>query len=1227
MNPHTNRHIQRALRAACLCVAAWSLPVWSQAPAPASQPLMNRNGGGVKPNVMLTIDVSGSMSAQHMPEGEVRVGPYSVMSPAGGHFSRMHPDDGGSNGAVPAVPGGLAYWTQQFMRSPDTNALYYNPTLRYLPWIRATGSRYPNANPTAAQLDPNAATPTVDLTRVIDRNTDWCIYMLGSVCRRMPLQYSAALYYRLKKTGGVYADPRVAGNYDEVHINASGNPTFTKYPARTDCAGTSCTQDEERKNFANWFVYHRSRLLLAKAALGEALQGMQDAFRLGYGRTDLGPKDVDGIKNLSIVESGVRDFNADRKAAVLSWLYGLQPSGTTPLRTAINEVGRYYSSPLASGSWSDTPGSAKATPHQACRRSYHVLMTDGYWNDAAFAGGVLPPVGNVDGTTGPVIRDDIAKGNWQYRPAAPYADNRPDMLADYAMRYWARDLRDDLPNTVPSSRSNPATWQSLTHFTVGLGVRGKLDPLSDLPALTTGKKSWGSDQIDDLWHAAINSRGGYFSAQTAEQLRVALESALRSAVERELPEAGVTTASPAAGSANRTYVPRYRSGVWTGDVEAYPLDAGGQVKGEALWSAKENLPDWTQRRLFTWEPATQGVPFRWDTLGKASRDALNPDWRSAALVDFIRGDRSGEEVPNSWRVRESLLGDFINSAPVFVKDASDAGHAKLPGAGSSYAAYLTAKAVRPGVLYVGGNDGMLHAFRDSLGATGAGGPDGAEMFAYVPRAVLPKLHILAQRNYGSTSNFHQYYVDGPLIEADVHVKAPDTGITGWRNYLFGTTGVGARAVFALDVTDPEGFGASGVRWEVNAESQPELGHVLAPVASGRLPNGQWVALFGNGYGGASGKATLFVVDVETGAVTTITPASDQSDNGLGGIAVRKDDQGQIVALYAGDLAGSLWRFDYDATAAGGFTVGNGGKPVFRNNLSPAPLRQAIVQAPLVFDKKEGGFVVVFASGRLITEADADNQAVQAVYGVWDRPVKAFKGTSGNQVPPEPVILQPGDLEPRKLTAVNGTGARTQQVYVKVDGEKIDWSRKPGWTISLGGLAGYEGLRVLLPLQVALGRVVLVSAVAPGAAVTGCDTSLGRGINLLVPIDSGSAPSLPYFDTDGNGSFTSTDARVSGYATSSDGRDAVVQGSKPVKGDKPSDDKKNDPGTTPGTTPGNGPGEGGGGGGGANQDPDPRPPCPPGLIYLVSSDTSVKVCVRDKANIVGRIWRRVPVPRF
>lgn len=1222
MNPHMNRHIQRALRAACLCVAAWSLPVWSQAPAPASQPLMNRNGGGVKPNVMLTIDVSGSMSAQHMPEGEVRVGPYSVMSPAGGHFSRMHPDDGGSNGAVPAVPGGLDYWTQQFYRSPDTNALYYNPTLRYLPWIRATGSRYPNANPTAAQLDPNAATPTVDLTRIFDRNTDWCIYMLGSVCRRMPLKYSAALYYRLKKTNGVYLDPRVAGNYDEVHINASGNPTFTKYPARTDCAGTSCTQDEERKNFANWFVYHRSRLLLAKAALGEALQGMQDALRLGYGRTDLGPTNVDGIKSLYIVESGVRDFNAERKSAVMAWLYGLQPNGTTPLRTAINEVGRYYSSSLASGPWSDTPGSSKVAPQQACRRSYHVLMTDGYWNDGAVAGGVLPPVGNVDGRAGPVIRDHTINSDWQYRPAAPYSDGTSDMLADYAMQYWSRDLRPDLPNIVPSSRSNPAAWQSMTNFTVGLGVRGKLDPLSDLPALTAGTKSWGNDQIDDLWHAAVNSRGGYFSAQTAEQLRVALESALRSAVERELPEAGVTTSSPVAGTANRTYVPRYRSGVWTGDVDAYALDANGQVNGAALWSAREKLPAWTQRRLFTWEPETQGVAFRWDKLGQASVNALDADWRSAAFVDFIRGDRSGEEAPNSWRVRESLLGDFINSAPVFVKGGSQAGHDKLPGVGASYAAYLTDKAARPGVLYVGGNDGMLHAFRDSLGAAG---PDGAEMFAYVPRAVLPKLHILAQRNYGSASNFHQYYVDGPLTEADVHVKAPDTGIAGWRNYLFGTTGAGARAVFALDVTDPEGFGASSVRWEVNAGSQSELGYVLAPVTYGRLPNGKWVALFGNGYGGASGKATLFVVDVETGAVTTITPASDQSDNGLGGVAVRKDDQGQIVALYAGDLAGSLWRFDYDATAAGGFTVGNGGKPVFRNNLAPATLRQAIVQAPLVFDKKEGGFVVVFATGRLITEADADNKAVQAVYGVWDRPVKASKGMSGDQVPPDPIILQPGDLEPRRLAAVNGTGTRAQQVYFNVAGAKIDWSSKPGWAISLGELTGYEGLRVLLPLQMVSGRVVLVSAVAPGAAVTGCDTSLGRGLNLLVPIDSGAAPSLPYFDTDGNGSFTSTDARVSGYATSSDGRDAVVQGVKPVTGDKPPADKKNDPGPDAGT------GTGGGPGGGANPDPGPPgsppppPPCPPGLVYLVSSTTSVKVCVREKANIVGRIWRRVPLP--
>lgn len=1223
-----------------------STATWAQSqptPQPASpatpsqRPLLHRSGAGVKPNIMFTMDVSGSMRAQFMPEGEVVLpGGWTVASPPGTSKSpTFHPDDLPNAGTVPTHPLDAQAWTHRFLRAPQTNTIFYNPEVRYLPWIKPDGKRYPDAEPTRAALDPTQAKPgTVNLAFSGNVTANWCLFTpqppgltafglptppYDTDCPSKSFWYSAAMYFRLRSDQGVYLDPRQPGSYEVVDLNADTTATYGKAPARTDCAGTRCTRDEELKNFANWFVYHRTRMLLAKSALGEVLHGMEDRFRLGYGRTNLWQeREVDGIK-LRIVESGVRDFDASRRTQVIDWLYALEPDGTTPLRQALQEVGRYYESASDAGPWSDTPGTVPGSGkpvHQACRRAYHVLVTDGYWNDAV--GGLVKAVGNVDGTPGASsIRDEIGGKDWRYAPSAPYQDDLDDRLADYAMHFWSRDLRTDLANVVLPSRADPATWQHMVNFTVGLGVRGKLDPVADWSALQAGTKSWGDDKIDDLWHAAVNSRGTYASAHNTAQLKGALQGALRSAYERELLEAGVATTASTLDTPTRKYVPRYRSGEWSGDVEAYELDAQGQPLAQPLWLASERLPAWRARQVFTWDagavPAS-GAAFDWASLSQATRDALDPRARSAGFIDFIRGDRSGEDAATGWRVRASVLGDFINSAPVFVKGGSEAGHALLPdGTGAAYAAWLKAKAARPGMLYVGGNGGMLHALRDKTGAPGSG-PDGAEVFAYVPRAVFPHLHVLGQRDYGSVDNFHRFYVDGPLREADVYVPPPGEDHATWRNYLFGTTGVGARAVFALDITDPEALSAASVRWEVSDASEPELGHVTAPVASGPLPNGEWVAMFGNGLGGSTGRPYLFVVNLATRAVTKLLVDANATNSGLGGVGVRKDAQGRIVALYAGDLAGNLWRLDYDAESEARFKVGQGGQPVFRHTATELAQRQAIVQPPLVFSHRKGGSLVVFGTGRLYTQADADNTAAQAVYGIWDQPVAPAPATTPTpateggkaaaaSTSPTPTPIGVGDLATRQLALVPAGSPGQQPAFVEVVGEAIDWGRRKGWVLKLDGLPGYDGLRVLYPVQWVRDRVVLVGAVVPGSASKPCEGSTGKGMNLLLPVDSGAAPDKPYFDTTGDGLFDTRDRLVSGYLTRADGRDAIVFGARRAPA----------AGTGAAPLP-------------AGEAPA-RPACDGFLAYLVGGYASQSACLPGHKPIVARLWRRVMVAPF
>lgn len=1112
---------------------------WSQ--TPAQKPLMSRDGGGVKPNVMLTMDDSGSMRFQHMPEGTAVVGSYSVANPVGSLSIRFDPGDNGPQaylsdffvGTIAAVAGS-SNWRQRFMRAAETNTMYYSPETRYLPWIKGDGTRYAAATVTAAALDPdNSGAGSVNLTNSRNVNTTWCFPTNTSdTCDTSSRSYTPGLYYRLNRNAsGQFLDPTNASSYTEYNV-VTGT-SFTKYAGRTDCAGATCTQAEERQNFANWFVYYRSRLLLAKGSVGEALYSMTDNVRMGYGRINQGTaQTMDGVTDVRVIESGVRDYTTARRTQVLNWLYAMPATGGTPLRRAVQQVGNYYSSSSSSGPWSDTPGTASAAAQKTCRRAYNIMVTDGYWNDTLSGGGATPglsSVGNSDNTNGSTINGTDGR-TFRYLRTRPYRDDVSNRLADYAMHFWKNDLRPDLDNRVQPTADNPAFWQSMTNFMVGLGVRGLLNPDVDLPALTSGDLSWTSDEIDDLWHAAVNSRGDYFSAKNPGELTSAIRTAVNKAAERELLEAGVATASTVLEANNRKYIPRYKTAVWSGDVEAFALDAAGQA-GAKVWSAKDKLPAWQSRKIYTWDPGQstpQGVTFTWANISPGSQSAF-PAGYTSTLVDFIRGDRSNESAVDKYRVREHVLGDFINTNPVYAKDGGDADNLKLPSVGSSYATYISGvKATRPGVLYVGGNDGMLHGFKETKGAAPA--EDGKEIFAYVPRTVYGSLSNLASRTYGTTSNYHTYYVDGPLRETDAYVPPPGGGSAGWRNYLLGSLGAGGRAVYAVDITDPSALGPTSIRWEVSSSSHAELGHVLFPIEAGMLPNGTWVALFGNGFASASGQARLFVVELVSGAVHQITVDGTTSANGLGGVAVLKDGQGRINTIYAGDLQGQLWKLDYDAGSTGWFRVANSAQPLFVAT-DTGGNRQPIIQPPALFNHSQGGKIVVFGTGRLITEPDADTTTMQTMYGVRDKPPESLA-----------LPLRRANLVPRSIETFQGHGNNNAQIFFDITGDTINWTDFRGWVIDLA-ISGYSGLRVIYPPQKASDTFVLISAVAPVQSPQPCESTNGKGANFLFPVETGSTSTQQIFDTDGNGTLDlgAAHRRAAGYATNADGVDAILRG--------------------------------------------------------------------------------------
>jgi type IV pilus assembly protein PilY1 len=352
----------------------------------------------------------------------------------------------------------------------------------------------------------------------------------------------------------------------------------------------------------------------------------------------------------------------------------------------------------------------------------------------------------------------------------------------------------------------------------------------------------------------------------------------------------------------------------------------------------------------------------------------------------------------------------------------------------------------------------------------------------------------------------------------------------------GSTGAGARSVFAIDVTDPTALSGSKVLWEFNSGNDGELGYVMGAPEAGLMANGQWAAVFGNGQESSSGKAQLFIVDLKTGALIRRIDTGVGSGNGLGGVRLIKNSSNKVVGAYAGDLKGNVWRFDLqDAAPANwkvGFNASGTGAPL-ATVASTSSTVQPIVAAPEYIDHPKGGTLVLFGTGKLTDFADVDDLSSQSLYGIWDQTTPGSASVAGTQVTNLNTLV----TQTVSPTTVSGSGGAT---YYTMTSLPVDWSAKRGWRLNLA-LAG--GQRNLISPQF-VDRYVLFGTVAPaggGAATNTCDASDGLGYNFLLDPLTGGSPAAAVFDTNGDGKVTSADAVVAGYRTDADGRDAVVTG--------------------------------------------------------------------------------------
>ncbi|WP_165797544.1 pilus assembly protein [Solimonas fluminis] len=916
-----------------------------------------------------------------------------------------------------------------------------------------------------------------------------------------------------------------AQNYRRIRI--MDYSTFTRGAGRTDCtvsgSTSSCTQAQEYQNFANWFTYYRTRNYLSIASASRAFSEQGTELRVGYGRINKASASVDGTA-AATVQRGVRTFTGNDRTAFFNWLYTVPASGGTPLRRAMDDVGKYYQRTDNRGPWGNTPGTddgVAVNTHLQCRKSYHILMTDGFWNGDTASSTINGS--NVDNVAGPTITGPNSQ-SYRYVKARPYqdaSDSTTGTLADVAMYYWNRDLRTDLDNRVKPDAKNPAFWQHMVNFTVGLGVGGTLTYPDDIAALQAGTKNWPvpvgdtSTAVDDLWHAAVNSRGEYLSAKDPDEFAASLSSILNEITVRNASEGGVAATAATLQAGNRKYVPEYKTAIWTGNLTAYELDQFGQQLSP-IWNAASSLPAHGSRNIFvgTRNGTPKAETFTWSGMSAGVKADL--PGATENLVNYLRGDATYEG--GLYRERASRLGDFVNSQPVYVKSLVDMQYNFLPNgtAGrTTYKQFLTDKAARTGVVFIGGNDGMLHAFRDS---------DGREIFGFIPRILLQYLPALA-----STSYEHRFYVDGQLSESDAYLGG------GWKNVLVGATGAGARAVFALDVTSTSTMNAGNVLWEMDSTTQSELGYVMAPIEIGLMKNGQWAAIFGNGPNSNSGTAQLFIVNLQTGALISRIQASTATGNGLGGVRVIRDANRVIVGAYAGDLLGNVWKFDLASTSSGSWGVSFGGTPLFQ-----AGSTKPITAAPQYLAHPLGGYMVLVGTGKLYDEGDQATTTQQALYGLWDKQQLTVDGSgvaSWATITPADAQVLSSALANHAFnsTTINGPDGA---IYYRLTTAPLNWATQRGWTLPLTIVAGH---RNLLSPSFIFGFALFetMSPTTQGALNPCDDTGTGGAYNLLInPID-GTMPQSALFDTNGDGYVNSSDTIVAGYRGTWDGRDVVL----------------------------------------------------------------------------------------
>ncbi|WP_146908752.1 pilus assembly protein [Arenimonas daejeonensis] len=726
---------------------------------------------------------------------------------------------------------------------------------------------------------------------------------------------------------------------------------------------------DELINYATWFSYHRTRMKIAKAGASAAFNQLGGNVRVGFRSLHENNSNTD--YDIPVGDGNNGNFEGTARSDWFGKLFNARGQSGTPLRAALQSTGEYFTQTGASG-----PYGPAAANQLACRQNFAILTTDGFWN-----GSLSTSVGNQDGTSGASIinhRLPSTDPNYdaiRYTRAHPYQDgagttNYSNTLADVAMKYWKEDLRTDLDNIVPPGADNPAFWQHMVTFGISIGLKGTVDQTSVAQVLQDGRPringsnvNWpdptdteNAERIDDLLHAAVNGHGEFIAATSADRFRDALVGVLGQIQSRLASGSNVATNSTTFQSDTRMYQATYTSGIWTGDLVARDVTEVGGISDTEVWRVSARIlatyadgntsNDYHNRSVFTWN-GTAGSSFPTGTQSTAlTRATGSAAVTGADNASYIKGARSLEASNGGLlRNRSSVLGDIINSSPFYVRDSE--------------------------TIFVGANDGMLHAINALTGDV---------RFSYVPAGV----NMTALASLSDPAYTHNFFVDGP-------VAVSGSRVVSGTNYLVGTLGRGGKGVFALNVTAPASMADSGVLWDKTAAVDADMGYVtgLPLIVNGN--NDEALAIVPNGIDSTNGSAVLYVYNVATGAQLAKIDTGATGGNGLASPrAADLNADGKVDYVYAGDLQGHIWKFDFTSNVATNWAVALSGQPLFTATDSGGAAQPITGGLALARESTSDEIWVTFGTGKLISSGDLSDTSVQTMYGVIDGDVPVVR---------------------------------------------------------------------------------------------------------------------------------------------------------------------------------------------------------------------------------------------